>query len=208
MTEYFLPAGYGTGEYTEKKSRFIGEIWKISTEEEARTKVLEVKKHYHDARHNCWCWILRDGSMRYSDDGEPQGTAGQPMLEVFRRQGICDVVCVVTRYFGGVLLGTGGLVRAYTAASKAALEDAGICVERLWNRILVPSPYALFERIRQETLRRGAVEETDYGADVLLTVLIPEESAEDYLAWLTEISAGQIEAEPLEQVFCSMPLPQ
>ena len=101
MTEYYLPTGYGTSEFVEKKSRFIGEVWRISTEEEARQRVAEVKKKYHDARHSCWCYLLRDGTVRYSDDGEPQGTAGQPMLEVFSREGITDCVCIVTRYFGG-----------------------------------------------------------------------------------------------------------
>lgn len=87
MTEYYLPTDYGTAEFVEKKSRFIGEIWPVSTEEEARQRVADVKKKYHDARHSCWCFLLRDGTIRYSDDGEPQGTAGQPMLEVFSRRG-------------------------------------------------------------------------------------------------------------------------
>ena len=208
MTEYYLPAGYGTAEYTEKKSRFIGQIWPVSTEEAARAQIETVKKHYHDARHNCWCFILRDGTIRYSDDGEPQGTAGQPMLEVFARQNICDVVCVVTRYFGGVLLGTGGLVRAYTTAAKETLTASGISVERLWDRILVPCPYSFYDRIRQETEKRGAIEETDYGADVLLTVLMPQDGTAGYLEWLCEISAGSIEGEVLEQVFRAFPVRQ
>ena len=126
MTEYYLPTGYGTSEFVEKKSRFIGEVWRISTEEEARQRVAEVKKKYHDARHSCWCYLLRDGTVRYSDDGEPQGTAGQPMLEVFSREGITDCVCIVTRYFGGILLGTGGLARAYTKGAKDALQNGRI----------------------------------------------------------------------------------
>ena len=155
MTEYYLPTGYGTSEFVEKKSRFIGEVWRISTEEEARQRVAEVKKKYHDARHSCWCYLLRDGTVRYSDDGEPQGTAGQPMLEVFSREGITDCVCIVTRYFGGILLGTGGLARAYTKGAKDALLAAGVTVERLWDRILVPCSYAQFERVRQETEKHG-----------------------------------------------------
>ncbi len=202
MTEYYLPTGYGTAEFVEKKSRFIGEIWPVSTEEEARQRVADVKKKYHDARHSCWCFLLRDGTIRYSDDGEPQGTAGQPMLEVFSRAGITDCVCVVTRYFGGVLLGTGGLVRAYTKSAKDALDAAGITVERLWERILVPCSYGQFEKVRQETQRHGGViEDTDYGADIMLTVLTPEGSTQAYLEGLTELSAGTIEGEKLEQVF-------
>lgn len=202
MTEYYLPTDYGTAEFVEKKSRFIGEIWPVSTEEEARQRVADVKKKYHDARHSCWCFLLRDGTIRYSDDGEPQGTAGQPMLEVFSRAGITDCVCVVTRYFGGVLLGTGGLVRAYTRSAKDALDAAGITVERLWDRLLVPCSYGQFEKVRQETQRHGGViEDTDYGADIMLTVLTPEGSTQAYLEGLTELSAGTIEGEKLEQVF-------
>lgn len=202
MTEYYLPTDYGTAEFVEKKSRFIGEIWPVSTEEEARQRVADVKKKYHDARHSCWCFLLRDGTIRYSDDGEPQGTAGQPMLEVFSRAGITDCVCVVTRYFGGVLLGTGGLVRAYTRSAKDALDAAGITVERLWDRLLVPCSYGQFEKVRQETQRHGGViEDTDYGADIMLMVLTPEGSTQAYLEGLTELSAGTIEGEKLEQVF-------
>lgn len=202
MTEYYLPTDYGTAEFVEKKSRFIGEIWPVSTEEEARQRVADVKKKYHDARHSCWCFLLRDGTIRYSDDGEPQGTAGQPMLEVFSRAGITDCVCVVTRYFGGVLLGTGGLVRAYTRSAKDALDAAGITVERLWDRLLVPCSYGQFEKVRQETQWHGGViEDTDYGADIMLTVLTPEGSTQAYLEGLTELSAGTIEGEKLEQVF-------
>ena len=206
MTEYYLPTDYGQAEFTEKKSRFIGQVWPVSTEEEARAKIDAVKKQYHDARHNCWCYLLRDGTLRYSDDGEPQGTAGQPMLEVFTREGITDAVCVVTRYFGGILLGTGGLARAYTKGAKDALMAAGVSVERLWDRILVACGYSLFERIRLETEKAGGViEDTEFGADVTLTVLTPETATKDYLARLVELSNGQVEGERLEQVFRGFP---
>ena len=127
MTTFLQPAAFGESEYAEKRSRFIGSVWPIESEEDARAKIEETKRRYYDARHNCWCYLLRDGTARYSDDGEPQGTAGQPMLGVFQGGGITNVCCVVTRYFGGVLLGTGGLVRAYTAAAKQALDTACVC---------------------------------------------------------------------------------
>ena len=207
MTEYYLPTGYGTSEHMEKKSRFIGQIWPVRTEEEARERIEAVKKRYHDARHNCWCFTLRDGTLRYSDDGEPQGTAGQPMLEVLTKQGITDAVCVVTRYFGGILLGTGGLARAYTKGAKDALAAAGISVERLWDRLLVCCAYSLYERIRQETQKCGGViENTDYGADVTLTILIPETETDIYLTRLVELSAGAVEGEKLDQVFRGAPI--
>ena len=108
-----------------------------------------MKKKYHDARHSCWCYLLRDGTVRYSDDGEPQGTAGQPMLEVFSREGITDCVCIVTRYFGGILLGTGGLVRAYTAAASGALQQAELVSMRLVVDCSVRVSYAQFEQAQR-----------------------------------------------------------
>lgn len=206
MTEYYLPTGYAQSEFVEKKSRFISQIWKISTEEEAREKIEQVKKQYHDARHNCWCYLLRDGTLRYSDDGEPQGTAGQPMLEVFTREGIVDAVCVVTRYFGGVLLGTGGLARAYSKGAKDALVASGVSVERLWDRILVTAPYSLYDRLRVETEKLGGViEDTEFGADVLLTVLTPEQTTKTYLERLVELTGGKVQGEKTDQIFRAFP---
>ena len=110
MIEYYIPTQHSQTELVEKRSRFIGQVWRVSSEEEARARIEETKKKHYDARHNCWCYRLREGGVeRYSDDGEPQGTAGQPMLNVFQRENVNDVVCVVTRYFGGILLGAGGL---------------------------------------------------------------------------------------------------
>ena len=97
MTAYHIPAGAGEAEYDEKRSRFLGHIRPVESEDEARAFIAEMKKEYYDARHNCWCYIIRGGAERYSDDGEPQGTAGIPMLEVLRREGVTDTVCVVTR---------------------------------------------------------------------------------------------------------------
>lgn len=196
MTEYYVPTGYGSGELVEKRSRFIGQVWRVNGEEEARARIEETKKRHYDARHNCWCYRLREGSMeRASDDGEPQGTAGQPMLNVFQRENVSDVVCVVTRYFGGVLLGAGGLVRAYTQGAKGALDAAGISVVRRWMVMEVPCSYAQFEEVRREVLRFGGVEErVDYGADVRLSALIPEERSAEFAAHLLDVSAGTVEA--------------
>jgi len=165
MTEYLVPKEKSEFEFTEKRSRFIGQIFPVSSEKEARKCIDEVKARYHDARHNCWCYLLREGGVvRYSDDGEPQGTAGQPMLYVFQREGIQDVCCVVTRYFGGILLGTGGLTRAYTRAAKEALDKAGILMVQLWNNISITGPYSFFERLKMEIKAAGGVlERTEYG---------------------------------------------
>lgn len=192
MTEYYIPAGNGESEYVEKRSRFLGHVIPAATEDEARDFVAAMKKKYYDARHNCWCYIIKDGAVRYSDDGEPQGSAGLPMLEVFKREGIENVVCVVTRYFGGVLLGTGGLFRAYTKAAKDALNDAGVCVVRRWVSAQADCPYPLLERLKGECeLIGGIVSDVEYSADVRLTFLIPEENANAFALRVTELSAGQ-----------------
>ena len=196
MSEYFVPAGNGEAEFVEKRSSFLGHVRFVESEEAARDFINEIKKKHYDARHNCWCYIIRDGAVRYSDDGEPQGTAGLPMLEVFKREGIENVVCVVTRYFGGILLGTGGLLRAYTKSAKDALDAAGVAAVRRWMKISISCPYALFERMKTECLSfDGVVQDAEYGADVRLSLLLPEEKTEAFRARVTELSAGSCDAE-------------
>lgn len=196
MDSYRIPTKSGASEYVDKRSRFLGLVRPVGSEDEARTIIAACKKQYHDARHNCWCYLLRDGTERYSDDGEPQGTAGLPMLEVFKREGVENVVCVVTRYFGGVLLGTGGLLRAYTKSAKDALDAAGIAAVRRWVKLEVACPYSLLERMKTECLSLdGAVQNVDYGADVLLSLLLPENNAEAFSARVTELSAGACSAQ-------------
>ncbi len=207
MTEYYIPTGPSEAELVEKRSRFIGQVWRVTTEEEARARIEEVRKRHYDARHHCWCYRIREGGVeRYSDDGEPQGTAGQPMLNVFQREEVTDVVCVVTRYFGGILLGAGGLVRAYTQSAKAALDAAGISVVRRWLAMEVPCTYAQFEGIRREIEAfGGVVEHVDYGADVLLSVLVPESRGEDFAARILDVSAGAIQVLEAGEVFKDVP---
>lgn len=208
MTEYYIPTRAAESEFVEKRSRFIGYIKPVETEAEARAFVEEIKKRHYDARHNCWCYLLREGGVvRYSDDGEPQGTAGQPMLGVFEKEGITNLVCVVTRYFGGILLGTGGLLRAYTKGAKDALDAAGVSVVRRWVRRLVPCTYSLYERLKQETERFGAViEDTEYGADIVLTVLVPEELSDAYAARILDFTAGTVETLVDGEVFQPVPV--
>ena len=194
MTEYYIPSGVSRTEFTEKRSRFIGHVWPVDSEEQARARIEETKKQHYDARHNCWCYQIRGGAVRYSDDGEPQGTAGQPMLNVFQREGVENVCCVVTRYFGGILLGAGGLVRAYTQSAKDALDAAGISVVRRWVAMELPCSYGQFEAMRREVLSfGGVVGNVDYGADVVLSCLLPEERAEDFAARILDVSAGTIQ---------------
>ena len=206
MTEYYIPTRAGDAEYVEKRSRFLGKVRHVESEEEARAFIDAMKKQYHDARHNCWCYILREGIMRYSDDGEPQGTAGQPMLNVFQKEGVTDVVCVVTRYFGGVLLGAGGLCRAYTKSAKDALDAAGISVVRRWVEVSIPCSYSLFSRIAQEVPAwKGVVTDTEYGADVTLRALLPEESEEAFARQILDLTAGTVRVQSVGEALRAVP---
>lgn len=195
MSEYLVPFEDAESEFVEKRSHFISHLWRVETEAEARARIEEMKKKYYDARHNCWCYILKEGNIvRYSDDGEPQGTAGQPMLNVFQREGVQNVCCVVTRYFGGVLLGAGGLTRAYTKGAKDALDVAGISMMSLWTLWDVPCTYPLLERVKLDIAGAGGViRDTDYGADIILRTAFPTGGAERFAARLTELSAGGLE---------------
>ena len=193
MNEYRIPASPGESELTEKRSRFLGHVRMVESEEEAKAFIAEMKRKYYDARHNCWCYAVRDGAERYSDDGEPQGSAGIPMLEVLRRRGVTNAVCVVTRYFGGVLLGTGGLLRAYTQSAADALDAAGVAVVRAWTEAEARCSYAQAERMKTEAAALGAVtEDVVYGADVTLKLLIPQEKTEAVKARLFDASAGSV----------------
>ena len=195
MTSYLVPSAYGEAEYVEKRSRFIARVWPVESEAEAIACIEAMRKQHYDARHNVYAYIIREGGiMRYSDDGEPQGTSGQPTLNVFRSQEIQNFCCVVTRYFGGILLGTGGLVRAYSTAAKEALENAGISRMALWKSIELGCTYSQFERIRRLLEDYEAViENTDFGADIVFSALLREDKVDDFAKALTELTAGTVE---------------
>jgi len=207
MTEYYIPSGAGEASFVEKRSEFLGHIRMVESEEEARAFIAEMKRKYHDARHNCWCYIIKDGPERYSDDGEPQGTAGIPMLEVFRREGITNFVCVVTRYFGGILLGAGGLLRAYTKSAKDALDAAGISVVRRWVEMDIPCSYAQAEKLKGEVLGlSGIVTDMEYAAAVTIKAMVPEEKAEELSERIFDVSAGSVKCTTGGESFRAMPL--
>ena len=204
MEDYLVPRGVGQAEYIEKKSRFLGGVYPVTSEQEAKEILERVRKQHYDARHNCWCYILKSGQKRYSDDAEPQGTAGQPMLNVFEREGVVDVLCIVTRYFGGILLGAGGLCRAYTKTAKDALDAAGISKMQPWLRQQITVSYALFERAKLLiAAQEGAVEDAQYGADILITYRIPEGADERLRTALREASSGSVVPSLLEEIFCA-----
>jgi len=181
-------------EITEKKSRFIANIAPASTEEEALFVITEIKNRYKDASHNCTAYRvgLETVSERRSDDGEPQGTAGIPMLVVLKKENITNAVAVVTRYFGGVLLGHGGLVRAYTASCQAGLSAAGTVTKRLMKNMLVTVDYNLAGRLQHEiSAREILLRDTVYGADVTFYAAHPAELAEWAADFYTRLSAGK-----------------
>lgn len=194
MSEYRVPFEDAQSEFVEKRSRFITQLWRVESEAEARARIEETKKKYYDARHSCWCYLVKNGgAVRYSDDGEPQGTAGQPMLNVFQRQAVTNVCCVVTRYFGGILLGAGGLNRAYTRGAKDGLDAAGVCRMSLWTAWDVPCTYPLLERVKLEIgACGGVVRDAVYGADITLRAAFPADGADAFAPRLTELSAGRL----------------
>ena len=202
MSDYIIPAGYGEAEYIDKKSRFIGQVQHAESVSEAMAFVEAVRRKHADATHNVWAYVLADGQMRWSDDGEPGGTSGQPTLNVFRSANVCDVVCVVTRYFGGILLGTGGLVRAYTKGAQVAVAAAGVQRMSLYSVALIACPYNLYELVlRLLPDHDCTAEQTDFGADVTLTVTLPAGGEERLNAALAEATAGQVYAEVMETRF-------
>ena len=197
-----VPYEASESEFVEKRSRFISHLWPVETEEEAQAHIREMKSKYYDARHNCWCYLLGQNTMRYSDDGEPQGTAGQPMLKVFERENVTNVCCVVTRYFGGILLGAGGLTRAYSKGAKDALVAAGAATMGLWAQVAVPCTYALFERVKLEIAALGGViDDTDYGVDICLYVSMMSDTVEQLQKRLTELSSGSLKLEVLGEEY-------
>ena len=202
MSKFRVPFAPAESEFVEKRSRFISHIWPVESEEQAQQYIKEMKARYYDARHNCWCYRIGHAIARYSDDGEPQGTAGQPMLKVLEREEVTNVCCVVTRYFGGILLGAGGLTRAYSKGAKDALIASGIAVMGAWARVKVPCTYPLFQRVKLEIeSANGVVDDVQYGADVVLGVSLPAEQTEDMRRRLTELSAGGIAVEVLSEEY-------
>lgn len=202
MSEYIIPAGYGEAEYIDKKSRFIGQVQHAESVSEAMAFVEAVRRKHADATHNVWAYVLADGQMRWSDDGEPGGTSGQPTLNVFRSANVCDVVCVVTRYFGGILLGSGGLVRAYSKAASMALEAAGRARMAEWQSVAVECSYAHYERLRRLLEGEGAQDMSgDFAEFVTVTCLLPAGVPEQIGGRITDITAGGARMSVLGSVF-------
>lgn len=185
-----------TGEVVDRKSRFIAQIAHVAGEREAEEFIATVRARHHDARHNVPAWILEDGRERCSDDGEPSHSSGLPTLEVLRGAGLANVCCVVTRYFGGTLLGTGGLVRAYTAATQAAIASARehdqLAVMTLVTPVVVQIPYSAYDRVSRMAADAGAhVRDTLFEQDVQLTLAFRAGEEAAFVERLREMAAGE-----------------
>lgn len=194
----------GQGEIIEKKSRFIATVRKVETEEEAVAFIEEMKKKYWDARHNCSAFVIgtRGELTRCSDDGEPSGTAGRPMLEVLLGEGVRNIAVVVTRYFGGVLLGTGGLVRAYTQAVKEGLDNCVVGTMVHGYNVLLNTDYNGVGKVLYLLGQYGLEPmDSDYGVDVTLQIQIDRTQAERLKKELVEATSGKIGWEVLDELY-------
>lgn len=195
----------GSSEIVVNKSRFIGYLAPVSDAEEAESIITSVRKKYNDARHNCWAYIIMDEKgifKKCSDDGEPSGTAGRPMMAVLEGASLVNVVCVVTRYFGGVLLGTGGLVRAYTDAAAQALASCAPVPIRPGKRVDIRCDYPDEGAIRRLLeAEEYTITDTGYTEKVMLKVLGPEEKAEALMARITDMTGGKAVCEAGESVY-------
>ena len=194
----------GQGEITEKKSRFIATVRPVESEDEAVSFINETKKKYWDARHNCSAFVIgkRQELTRCSDDGEPSGTAGRPMLEVLLGEGICDAAVVVTRYFGGTLLGTGGLVRAYSGAVKAGLDASVVITKILGVKLHIETDYTTFGKIQYILAQRELkILDTVYTDKVELEVLIPKTDVDQVMHAITEGTNAQAEMTAGEECY-------
>jgi uncharacterized YigZ family protein len=191
-------------ELVEKKSRFIATIRPVATEGEALSFIDEMRKKYYDARHNCWAFVVGTDNViaRSSDDGEPSGTAGRPMLEVITGSGIHNIAVVVTRYFGGVLLGTGGLVRAYQGAVKEALALCQTAAQQYGVRLKIKTDYNMVGKLQYILASKNInIEDSVYTADVELTVLVPIEEYDRLCAEITEATSAKAVLEEVERCY-------
>ena len=200
---YLTAAAAAEDFFIEKKSKFIGSLKPVTTEQEAIDFIASIKAEHPQARHHVYAYILREGNtMRYSDAGEPSGTGGQPMLNVLRREGLVDVCVVATRYFGGILLGAGGLTRAYAKAAKMAVDASGIVEMRLCKVLTVRCPYPVYDKLCSALAARGGeIASTQFGQDVTFEVSCEDSEVERLKECIREISAGVANCEESGEKF-------
>lgn len=202
MQGYLTLVSPSIGEYEEKRSRFIAEIRPIQNEDEAVSFIKEVKTKYWDARHNVYAYRLHGGVCRYSDDGEPHGTAAKPILDIIVGRNLENVCIVVTRYFGGVLLGTGGLVRAYSEAAKEAVNNASIVEMGLLGQYLISCDYGQYNKLLPFIHNMGGtVTDTVYESDITVKFSLPEDKSAEFSDSLTDAFSGRLKLEQEGQIF-------
>lgn len=200
---YTTLSGEGVGIYEEKRSEFIGVAAHIDNENDAQELVKRIKAEHHDARHNVFAYVCSSGNVqRYSDDGEPQGTAGIPVLDVIRKSGLEDTCVVVTRYFGGILLGAGGLVRAYTAAAKLAIDEAGIVTYEKYSEFRMVLNYSDYQKILAKLPSfKAKVDNTDFGTDVTLDIALKAPLSDKFVQFIKELFCDRVKAEHIGDRF-------
>ncbi len=205
MDEYRTLRAFASDEFTEKRSRFIGFAQPVATTEEAGAWIDSIRAQHRDATHNVFAYLLRSGQLeRYSDDGEPQGTAGIPVLDVLRKRGVTNCAVVVTRYFGGVLLGAGGLVRAYSHAASLALDAAGLVTMAHCVILKIACDYSFYGKLAACIPEWGGiVEDTQFGADVTVRVRIRAEREAFFCETLFDASNGRFHAEHTGDCFAA-----
>lgn len=194
MKDFIVVKEGAEGIYEEKKSRFIAKVYKTDNESEAGSYIEEARKKYWDARHNCYAYVIGNNNeiTRCSDDGEPSGTAGKPILEVITRMGVHNCLIIVTRYFGGTLLGTGGLVRAYTDASVAALNNSRLATQVQGVRYVITTDYNGAGKIQYGMASLDAIiDDTEYTDKVIMKVVIEKEREKLFIDTVTEITNGR-----------------
>lgn len=193
LYEYRTVKRTATIEIVEKKSKFIANVKSVSTEDEAVDFINEIKSKHPDARHNVFAYYIDERTQRYSDDGEPSGTAGVPALEIIKKEELINVVVVITRYFGGILLGAGGLTRAYAKATKEGIHAANIITKKLNNIIKIYCDYIFYGKIKNRIQSEDCIiEDIKYGERVLLTILCDLHKTETLIKQITDISNGDV----------------
>ena len=202
--EYRTIKEFNSDEYIVKRSRFIGHAKPVTTVEEANAFIAEIKSKHWDATHNVYAYILRDGGVkRYSDDGEPQGTAGVPVLDVLEKENVVDVAVVVTRYFGGILLGGGGLVRAYSHSAKIAIDSGKIITMALCLDLEIKCDYTFYGKLGAFLANEGAVVlDTQFTDEVTVIFRIKSDFLNELNKKLTELSNGRVSATVISENFC------
>jgi uncharacterized YigZ family protein len=205
LSHYYTVKGHGEHEITIQKSRFIAHIARATTEEEAQSFIQEIKKKHWDANHNCSAYMIGEKNQiqKANDDGEPSGTAGVPILEVLKKKDLKDTVVVITRYFGGIKLGAGGLIRAYGKATSEGINATGMVERKLVQIMHTNVEYTLLGKIENE-LRSSAIhllKDIHYLEDVTFNVYVEEDKRQAYLGWMIDLTNGKVKTTPGERLY-------